>query len=311
MRKTWLHLSTNNTPPRHIAAVLFMMLSVGLYAIQDVIVKSLPAELHVVQITFFRSFFAFIPIFVIGYYERKQRIFKSEWPVGHMIRAILSFLALLCFIHAFRTMPLANAYTFTFTAPLFLTLFSAPLLKERVSLARWGAVLGGFSGILIMLRPEGGLSVDTMIALGGGFFYGLSLVYVRSLSSTDSNTLIVFTFTLLSTLLSGLALPWFWQPMTWLTVAFFAAVGTLGGLAQYAMTQAMRLAPVSSIAPFDYAALLWAVAFDWLFFATKPDLWMLLGGSIIISAGLYLAQSEKKHNQTLNSGVPQEVLRQH
>ncbi|MFN7709376.1 MAG: DMT family transporter [Holosporales bacterium] len=293
MRTSWLNRETTHAAPRHTAAVLFMMLSVGLYAVQDVIVKSLPTELHVVQISFFRSFFAFIPIFVIGYYERRQRIFKSQWPIGHLVRATLSFLALLCFIHAFRTMPLANAYTFTFTAPLFLTLFSAPLLREKVSPARWGAVVVGFSGILIMLRPSGGLSMDSLIALGGGVFYGLSLVYVRSLSSTDSNTLIVLTFTLLSTFLSGLALPWFWQPMTLTTLALFACVGTLGGLAQYAMTQAMRLAPVSSIAPFDYAALLWAVLFDWIFFTTKPDVWMLLGGSIIIGAGLFLAKREK------------------
>ncbi len=287
-------LRVKQPPSNHALAVAFMLLAVTIFGVQDIIVKSLPKKLPLIQITFFRAFFAFIPIFIVAQFQKSEVTFKTQWVQGHVIRSLLNFFALLSFLHSFRVMPMATAYTFTFTCPLFLTLFSAILLKENVSMARWAAVIIGFLGILFILRPSGGLSLNNLYAIGGGAMYGLSLVFVRGLSATDSDIMIVFTFSLLTSILSGILLPWFWVPIDMETLGILICMGIFGGFGQLATTRAMRLAPASSTSPYFYLTLIWGTTFDWLLFNTDPNMWTLVGAGIVIAAGLFLARTERK-----------------
>ncbi len=275
-------------------AIGFMMLSVAMYAFQDVLVKSLPADISVAQIVFLRGIFAFIPIIALAFAENDLNLRTSKWGL-HLCRSLFSSLALICFIASFRMLPLAEAYTLTFSCPIFMTALCIPLLKEKVSLQRWLAIGLGFIGVLTMMRPgTATFQIGGGLALLGGFFYAISLIYVRALSSTESNTLIVATFTLMSIVLSGICLPFSWTPIDHEIYVSFAIIGTLGGTAQYAMTQAFRLAPVSVIAPFDYASLLWALSLGYLVWGDLPDALMIAGGCTIIASGLYLIHHEKK-----------------
>lgn len=279
------------------AAVAMMMMSVAAYATQDILVKLLSPEIHVMQICFFRAVFALIPIVAFTMMENQQTVFKSNQWYLHFWRSLFACLSLFCFIASFRLIPLAEAYTLTFACPLFMTALSIPLLKEKVPLWRWATVITGFIGVIVMMRPGlGVLDTGGLFALIGGLFYAISLIFVRKLSHDhkDSNTLIVSTFTLLSILLTLPFLPFVWQPINFETMSRLALIGILGGTAQFAMTQAFRLAPVSKIAPFDYAALIWAVAFGYIFFGDIPDIFMIAGTMLIIGSGLVVIRSESK-----------------
>src|SRR5260221_2661305 len=141
-------LATDKSPAQRLQrAVAFMMLSVATYAIQDVFVKLLPPEISVWQISFFRGIFALIPIAMVAFFEDKKPAFKTDHWKLHMLRSFFSCLALFFFIGAFRLIPLADAYTLTFSCPIFLAAFSIPLLKEKVPLANWLAILTGFCGV--------------------------------------------------------------------------------------------------------------------------------------------------------------------
>lgn len=281
-------------------AIMMMMFSVAMYATQDVFVKLLPPEISVVQICFFRALFSFIPIGLLAFAENPGTLFKTDQWGLHFWRSLFALFALFCFIAAFRMIPLAEAYTLTFSCPFFMTALCIPLLKEKVPYWRWLAVFTGFSGVLIMMRPGAGvLQIGSLFAIAGGFFYAISLILVRKLSHhhQDSNTLIVATFCLLSVLLLLPLLPFVWQPMDLQTTLRLVLIGILGGTAQYGMTQAFRLAPVSQIAPFDYAALLWALGFGYFIFNEVPDTIMIFGGMLIVGAGLLILRSESREQE--------------
>lgn len=278
------------------SAVLCMMFSVFFYALQDVLVKMLPSDMHVMQICFFRAIFALIPIFIYSLTEPSEKLLKTKNWSMHFWRSLFSSFALFCFIGSFRLIPLADAYTLSFSCPLFMVALCIPLLNEKVSLSLWLAVIAGFIGVLIMMRPGSDtLEVGGILALVGGFFYALSLIFVRKLSHQhqDSSTLIVLTFTVMSAFLTLPFLPFVWQPVDTQILWQLMTIGVLGGSAQLAMTQAFRLAPVSKLAPFDYASLIWAVAFGYLFFGEKPDTYVIAGALLIVSSGMMIMNMEK------------------
>lgn len=279
-------------------SIFFMMLSVGTYAFQDVIVKEMACQISLRQIIFCRSLFVFIPIFCVSWIS-KESLWSScrhvQKPHKHLLRAVLSFLALICFVYAFSQMPLANAYTLTFAAPLFMTALSGPLLHEVIKPHRWFCVIMGFVGVVVVARPAtDAFQWASLVALFGGLVYAGSLILVRELSQTESNLMIVFTFTSLSILFSLPFALFSWQPLTLSQWGGLMLIGILGGAAQFAMTQAFRLSAVSLIAPFDYVALLWALAFDYLFFSYHPDWDTLLGAALIILAGLWIIRKERE-----------------
>ena len=282
---------SNNIP----LAVMFMMLSVATYAIQDVIVKLLPPEITVIQICFFRAVFSFIPIGIMCMFEKERRFFRTASPGLHFWRALASTLSLLCFVGAFRLIPLTDAYAITFSCPLFMTLMAIPMLKEKVSLQRWTAVVLGFVGVLIVMRPgHTAVQFGGIVALFGGFFYAISLVLVRRLSDRDNNSMIVLTFNCMSIIVCAVLLPFNWVPLDLALLPKFAVIGILGGSAQYAMTHAIRTAPVSAIAPFDYVALIWGTVFGYAIWHDIPDVYVIFGSILIVGAGIYIIRHEKK-----------------
>jgi drug/metabolite transporter (DMT)-like permease len=272
-----------------------MMLSVGLYAIQDVIIKLLPSHISVVQIIFFRSLFAFIPIFFMMRIEKEIFTLKIKRPLAHILRTLLSTLALLCFIASFRLLPLPEAYSLTFSSPLFISILSPFLLGETLYRHRLLAVIIGFFGVVIMMQPGSStFSLGGLIALGGGFFYALSIIMIRELSKENSNVFIVMTFVLMSLLLSSCFLPFYWIAIDLKTLGLFVIIGILGGSAKLVMTHAFRLAPVSAIAPFDYAALIWAMVLSFFIWGHIPDLYSVIGMGVIVMSGVYLITHEKR-----------------
>ncbi|MDJ0610659.1 MAG: DMT family transporter [Kiloniellales bacterium] len=285
------------TPDREAArrgrAIALMILGVGLFSIMDALVKWLGESYPTVQLVFFRSLFAFIPLGFLMFRDGVSQALRMNDRQGHLLRAVVGVLALWAFFYAFAHMPLADVIAITFAAPVFVTALSVPLLGERVGLRRWSAVLVGFLGVLIMIQPGAGVfQTVALVPLGGVVFYALAMVFVRKLSRTETSASIVFYFTLACTLVSGAALPFSWvtpEPWDW---ALLVALGLIGGMAQITFTRAVSLADVSVIMPFEYTAMLWAVVLGFFIWGEVPGNNIWIGVAIVMASGLYILYRE-------------------
>jgi drug/metabolite transporter (DMT)-like permease len=298
----------------HIPRAAFLMLgSLFLYTLQDAIIKSLPVDYSAIEIIFFRSLFSLVPIGLLSLFEggfktSPRQLMQTQHFKAHFLRALIMFLSLVVYIIACRVLDLATLYTLTYSSPLFMSLLAVPLLHEKLGFRRLFAVALGFLGVLIVLRP--GTAVFNPIALFAvlsGLLTGLSIVLGRRLT-IDSNTLIVLMYSGVCLLFSALLLPFFWLMPDGASLVKFIAIGVTGGLAQYGFTQAFRLAPITAIAPFDYASLLWGILFGYLLWQDIPDLYTLLGSALIISTGLFtiLREHHLKQRQLIKATNAQE-----
>lgn len=281
---------------QRLQGIALMLLTVGLFSLMDGFVKWLGQSYPTMQIVFFRSFFAFVPLaFVIHRMGGLSSALRMKSPLGHLLRCLCGTAAMSFFFYAYAHMKLADAIAIAFAAPIFITALSVPMLGERVGLRRWCACLVGFGGVLVMIEPGPGIFQSAaLVALLGALFNALAMIYVRKLSRTDSNASIVFWFTLSTTLLSAAFLPFQWvTPQGWDWVLLII-VGLLGGAAQITMTKAFTLGEVSVIMPFKYTSMFWAVLIGWLVWREVPGLNIWLGWPLVVASGLYIVYRETR-----------------
>ncbi|MDB5719794.1 MAG: family transporter, partial [Alphaproteobacteria bacterium] len=219
---------------------------------------------------------------------------RTERPLAHVWRAGVGLTTMLLSFTALDYLPLAEATTIGFAAPLFAVILSALVLKEKVGRHRWSAVVAGFVGVLLVMRPHGAQlpPIGLGIALLAAFGSSVVIITIRQIGRTEGTQTIVLWFTLLSALGCATAMPWAGHAHDGRIWLILLAVGTCGGLGQILMTASLRFAPVSTVVPFDYVQLLWAVLLGWLIFATgtAPTTWT--GAAIIVASGLYTVHRE-------------------
>jgi len=228
-----------------------------------------------------------------------RTLLRIRWPL-HLLRGALGIGMLSLFSFALRHLPLAEAYSIFFVAPLLITLLSGPLLGERVGTARWIAIGVGLAGVLVVLRPTG----TGMFTFAGGAVllaaacYSVSAITVRIVNRTDSLESQVFWLMAMVGAGAGLmALP-HWTPVRAADAWVLCGVAISGFGGQLAITNAFRHGEASAIAPFEYSALAWGLSIDWLVWHTLPDRWMLAGASIIVASGIYLVRHEAVHAES-------------
>lgn len=198
-----------------------------------------------------------------------------------------------CAFYAVSRMPLSTLSAVTFTMPLFVTVMSYPLLKERVGWHRGGATVAGFIGVFIMLGPQlMGFHPVYLIALASAVCFALAAIALRQLGDTESPLTTFLYFTLICMVLAGIPLPWVWQTPDALGWLCLIGAGIVGGLAQYFLVKAYSLAPASIVAPFEYTRLLWASLIALVVWAEVPSLRVLLGAVLVIGAGWYITHRE-------------------
>ncbi|WP_041785313.1 DMT family transporter [Rhodospirillum centenum] len=277
-----------------LAGILLFIATVFCFSVMDAMVKDLSARYGTWQIMFFRGLFSLLPIAVLVAQSGGIAALRTERPVSHLLRGLVGIATAFCFFYSYGHMPLADVYAIAFATPLMITALSVPLLGEHVGWRRWTAVLVGFVGVLIMLRPGEGLGTPVaLVALAGAFFYALLMIYVRRLARTETTAAIVFYFVLLLCVLSAvMMLPDWRTPDTALDWTLLVATGILGGFGQILMTLAFRRAPPSAVAPFEYTGMIWAVFFGFTFFGEVPDPAIWIGGAIVIGSGLYILHRE-------------------
>jgi uncharacterized membrane protein len=192
-----------------------MLLAVVLYGFMDALIKIAAGRYPVIEIVFFRSLFALLPLALLVMRGGGWRSLATRQPRLQALRAVVGFTSLVCFFDAFALLPLADVVAIGFAAPMFITALSVPLLGEQVGWRRWTAVLVGFLGVLIMVRPGSGLvELGALVALAGTLSYAVSIIIIRRLSTTDSSAPTVASFTLLSVVGAGAVLPFYWVAPT-------------------------------------------------------------------------------------------------
>ncbi|MCI0430920.1 MAG: DMT family transporter [Rhodospirillales bacterium] len=243
---------------------------------------------------FFRNLFAFLPLLPVLARAGGLALLRTERLGAHIGRAAMGFGAMICFFTAFSLMPLADVVAISLSAPIFITALSVPLLAEQVGPRRWAAVMVGFLGVLVMVRPGGASLIEpvALLPLTGAVLYALALIAMRKLGATERATTTVFYFTLVCTALSGLAQPFVWRMPDLPDFVLLVCVGLLGGSAQLLMTQSLRIAPAAVVAPFDYSALVFSIGFGFAFWGEVPDWMLLLGAAIVVASGLYILHRE-------------------
>lgn len=213
---------------------------------------------------------------------------------AHIRRAVVGLSSMACMFASLMILPLAEATTLQFTVPIFATILGAVLLREPTGWHRWGAVLVGFAGVLIVAQPGSGQFplVGTALGLTAASLAALVSILLRQIGRTESATTTVFWFSTLSLLPLGIAYAFALQahpPIVW--VILFG-MGLLGGMGQIALTSALRLGPVSVVVPMDYSSLIWATLYGYWLFGAVPAAATWIGAPVIVASGLYIVWRE-------------------
>lgn len=250
---------------------------------------------HVTESLFYRQLTAMPLIcFLIWRSEAGWPAIRSDKHRLHLLRSFLGIFAMGLNFWAMTLLPLADATTISFTVPIFATLFAALILREKVGIRRWSAILIGFVGVLIVIQPGGSLipAFGAAVALVGALVTASVTLVIRMLGRTETSIVTIFWFSVYT--LPGLAVcAWIYGGgHDWQTWAYLLGVGIFGALGQLTITQSLRFAPVSTIMPMDYSALLWATIIGIMVFGQWPGLSIWLGAPVIIGSGLFIAWRE-------------------
>lgn len=286
-----------------IRGIVLKILSVVVFVLMSTLIKA-SGEVPVGQIVFYRSFFAIFPIIVYLAWRKELMVaVYTKRPFGHLARGTVGVVGMGCGFYALTKLPLPEAITLSYAQPLVAVVFSAIFLGEVIRVYRWTAVFVGFAGVVIVAWPNLTLlssgatndaALGALVALIGAAVSAVSMLLIRRLLLTERSPTIVF-YASVTGAICTLA-TWFlgWVPLApWQWTLLFLA-GICGGMGQILMTESYRHAEASTVAPFEYTSLLLSIVLGFLVFGDIPTFYTIVGGTIIISAGVYIVWREHK-----------------
>jgi drug/metabolite transporter (DMT)-like permease len=279
-----------------IKGIALICLAVLLFASHDTLSKYLSGFYPVVMVVWARYVVHTLLMLVI-FVPRSgfSVVVRTQRPGLQFLRALCLIGTSLLFITGLRYIPLAEATAVSFLAPLLVTALSVPLLHERVTRNQWLAVLGGFVGVLIVVRPGGALFTPAiLLPLCSALCFGCYQLITRLLSGVDSPTTSNFLTGILNSLIMSALLPFFWSTPTLLHGLFMVGLGTCGMLGHMLLTQAFRHAAPAMLAPFSYGQILFAGMYGYLIFDHMPDSFGVIGIGVICLSGLAVAWGQRK-----------------
>lgn len=275
------------------AGIALMLIGILLFSLNDVWAKYLVASYSVPQLIFLRSIGALAMLAPFILRNGLRATFRLDQPGLHAVRMVLIIIDLFAFVWAVKFLPVADVLALYLAAPLIITALSGPLLGEKVGWRRWSAVGVGFIGVLLILQPgNGAVSLPALIALGGAIAWAGLILTTRALRGTPDLTLISW-HTMTTLVAGGVPLAWAWVPPTLSGWVGLIGLGVLATFAHMAMNRALKLAPASLVAPFQYTMIVWAALFGWLVFGDVPSVQMLMGTVLVIGSGLYVWHRER------------------
>ena len=281
--------------PSPIRAILLYIPAMAIVPVMDGIAKHLSSEMSVMQVSWARYFAHFailLPIILIRY---KPRQILPNQPVLQLIRGGLLLVSTFCFFWSISLMPLADALAIVFVSPLVVTALSPWLLGETVGLCRWSAVVVGFLGACIIIRPGADIfSSGALLALAAGTLYGLYLIATRRLAGSAPPLITLFYTALVGAVLLSVIVPFSWTPPNLEQIGLMAALGLIAAVGHLLVIRAFQMAPASLLAPYGYSEIVMATIIGYLFFGDFPDYWSWIGISIVIASGIYVSLRERK-----------------
>lgn len=293
------------------------VLSTMAFAVMAVLIKLIADRYPVGEITFCRSFFALIPVFVwVAWRGQLTTVFRTRNIGGHILRSIVGTMAILLGFAALARLPLADATAIGYASPLLTVMLAALILRETVRAYRWSAVLVGLLGVLIILSdyvaPAGAGAERSVpgaaLQLASAFFAAFAAIQIRRLSVTEPAATIVVYFSLFCAAVSLATLPFGWVAPTGIDALILVGTGLLGGLGQVLMTQSFRYADASVLAPFDYVSMVWALTASIFLFGSLPTPTMLVGAAVVIASGLFVVYRERRLGIARSRSKPAQLL---
>lgn len=290
----------------NIKAALLALLAYGIFSTHDVVVKFVSANISAFQIVFFSSLLSFPLLTLMMVRDATPGHLRPKHPGWTAIRSlVMSVIPVSCF-YAFSVLPLAQTYALLFATPLLITLLSIPILGEKVGLPRLGAVLVGFVGVLVVLRPgETQLGLGHAAALVAAFGSAFQSVILRKLSN-DERRVVLMLYPMLTTVVAmGLALPFVYVPLTAGELGGLTIIAIFGFCGTLLLVTAYTFGEAAVVAPMQYSQIIWATIYGALLFNEKVDLLTLVGAGIIIASGVFIVVREARGGRSSNTPVLQ------
>jgi S-adenosylmethionine uptake transporter len=310
-------MSTDPNPSRERldrsrVGILYVVAGVALFSVQDVIIKGISGSYPVHQIVFVRSLLAAVVIVLIARLEGPWSRLRTQRPGLHLLRAVIAFLTYILYYLSLATLPLADAVTLHYSAPLFVTALSLPLLGERVGPSEWLAVCIGFAGVVVAMRP-GATAIDpaAILPVLAALTYAIGSIITRSLGSTDSGSSMALYSTIFMAAAGGAmgavlgqgrlaggehaSLQFLLRPWTvpsWPDLGLMGLCGLVSAVGYMCLAQAYRVAPVRVVAPFEYAAVPLAAIWGFLLWGDVPRTHVVLGMLIILGSSIYVLRRQ-------------------
>ena len=281
----------SNKIPSSLFAISLMIISGLFFVLMHSAVKYLSKEVHIFEIAFFRCA---LVIFVLApiIFQQGKKIFKTKQPKVKFLRITTNSVAMLCFFYGISTTPLAQLTTLGFTVPIFATILAVIFFKEKIRLRRTTALIVGFIGTIIVMRPDISIELGALLIIFSSFLWSICLIFIKKLTQTDSAVtislyfgigMIPATFALAFQVLEMIDLRQF------IILIFIAITGTL---AQTIMNSALEKGELALLLPFDFLRLIWSVLIGYALFSEEPTITLWLGGFLIIGSTSYIAWRE-------------------
>ncbi len=273
--------------------ILWMLLAMLAAVTMDTINKTLAQSFPVPQLVWARLIFHMVlMLLLLG--RRLPRMVVTRRPGLQALRSFCLICAASLFVNGLRLLPLADANAIIFFAPILVTALSAPLLGESVDRRRWIGVALDFVGALIIIRPGSEvMRLAALLPLGAACFFALYQIATKRLSGIDPPMTTLFYTGLVGALLTSATVPFFWVTPEAADWFLLAMLGVLSGAAHFCIIKAFETAPAATVAPFIYSTLIWATLSGYIFFADLPDIWTVVGATVIVGSGLYITFQER------------------
>ncbi|WP_068247132.1 DMT family transporter [Tritonibacter horizontis] len=290
----------------NIKAAIFALIAYAIFSSHDVVVKFVSAEVSAFQIVFFSSLLSFPLLTMLMVRDATPGTLRPKHPVWTAMRSLSMSVIPACAFYAFSVLPLAQTYALLFATPLLITLLSIPVLGEKVGLPRMAAVLVGFIGVMIVLRPgETELGLGHAAALLAAFGNAFQSVILRKLSNVERRVVLMLFPMLTTVVVMGMALPFVYVPLAPTEMGGLAVIAVCGFCATLLLVNAYSIGEAAIVAPMQYSQIIWATIFGILLFGEDVDLLTLVGAGIIIASGVYIVLREARGGRSHNTPVLQ------
>ncbi len=276
-----------------------MMCAIGaffMFAVMNVFAKKLADHHHVIEIGFYRNLIAMMPMLFLIYAMGKREILtiKSS-PKMIVVRSVIGTVSLVLTFGAYSIMPMADATAFLFTSSLIVPIFGFFFLKEHVGKYRWSAIIIGFIGVLIMLKPTGDVAVTGVaLALSAACMHATLQTILRSLGKTEAPETVTFYFVFIGTFISLIPMPLVFSMPSWSEIPLILGLGLTGVAAQFLLSIAYKNAQAAIVTVFNYSGIIWATLFGWMFWNDWPTTTILAGGAVVIASNVFIVWREQR-----------------